>query len=64
MKGTLNVLRSCIKVPSVKRVVVTSSMASVASTGALTPDVIVDETWFVDPAVCEESKVRIVSSFS
>ncbi|KAF3437337.1 hypothetical protein FNV43_RR20090 [Rhamnella rubrinervis] len=56
VKGTLNVLRSCIKVPSVKRVVVTSSMASVASTGALTPNVIVDETWLVDPVVCEESK--------
>ena len=46
VKGTLNVLRSCAKVPSIKRVIVTSSMASVMfNTKLLTPDVIIDETW-------------------
>ena len=46
VKGTLNVLRSCAKVPSIKRVIVTSSMASVMfSKKLLTPDVIIDETW-------------------
>ncbi|KAJ0038521.1 hypothetical protein Pint_23936 [Pistacia integerrima] len=57
VKGTLNVLSSCIKVQSVKRVVVTASLASIVFNGKpLTPDVVVDETWFSDPAFCKESK--------
>ena len=64
VKGTLNVLRSCAKVPSIRRVVVTSSMASVAFTGqTLTPDVVVDETWFSDPTVCEKLKVCVFALF-
>ncbi|XP_068342757.1 cinnamoyl-CoA reductase CAD2-like [Pyrus communis] len=58
LKGTLNVLRSCAKVPSIKRVVITSSMAAVAFNGKpLAPDVVVDESWFSDVAVCEKSKL-------
>ena len=58
VKGTLNVLQSCAKTPSVKRVVLTSSMAAVAYSGKpRTPDVVVDETWFSDPDFCRESKV-------
>ncbi|KAG2671678.1 hypothetical protein I3843_13G006400 [Carya illinoinensis] len=58
LKGTLNVLRSCAKVLSVKRVVITSSMAAVAYNGKpLAPDVTVDEAWFSDPALCERSKL-------
>ncbi|XP_048231877.1 phenylacetaldehyde reductase [Ricinus communis] len=54
IKGTLNVLKSCAKVSSVKRVIITSSMASVMfNRKPLTPDVIIDETWFSDPAYCE-----------
>ncbi|KAL5549535.1 hypothetical protein UlMin_004766, partial [Ulmus minor] len=57
LKGTLNVLKSCAKVPSLKRVVVTSSMGSVIFNGKpLTPEVVVDETWYSDPAFCENSK--------
>ncbi|GLT66314.1 hypothetical protein SLA2020_386840 [Shorea laevis] len=57
VNGTLNVLKSCAKVSSIKRVVLTSSMAAVANTGKpLTPDVLVDETWFSDPDLCEKSK--------
>ncbi|XAR63468.1 Cinnamyl-alcohol dehydrogenase [Bertholletia excelsa] len=57
VKGTLNVLRSCAKVPSVKRVVITSSMASVmVNRRPINPDVVMDETWFSDPAFCEETK--------
>ncbi|XP_021296592.1 cinnamoyl-CoA reductase 1-like [Herrania umbratica] len=57
VKGTLNVLKSCAKVASIKRVVITSSLASVVHNGRpLTPDVVVDETWFSDPVLCEEGK--------
>ncbi|XP_059649138.1 phenylacetaldehyde reductase-like isoform X2 [Cornus florida] len=57
VKGTLSVLRSCAKVPSIKRVVVTSSMASVMSNRKpRNPDVVIDETWFSDKGFCEESK--------
>lgn len=58
MKGTLNVLGSCAKHPSIRRVVLTSSVAAVAYNGKpRTPDVVVDETWFSDPNMCRESKV-------
>ncbi|KAJ9685626.1 hypothetical protein PVL29_017603 [Vitis rotundifolia] len=57
LKGTINVLRSCAKFPSVKRVVVTSSMAAVVFTGKpLTSEVLIDESWFSDPVSCKESK--------
>lgn len=55
VKGTLNVLKSCAKSPSVKRVVLTSSISAVAFTRTpKTPEVVVDETWFSDPDVCRE----------
>ncbi|GLU00308.1 hypothetical protein SLE2022_176850 [Rubroshorea leprosula] len=58
LKGTLNVLKSCTKVPSIKKVVLTSSMAAVTYNGkSLIPDVVVDETWFSDAAFCENSKL-------
>ncbi|GMI78929.1 hypothetical protein like AT5G19440 [Hibiscus trionum] len=57
VKGTLNVLRSCAKVPSIRRVVITSSIAAASVTGKpLTHDVIVNEAWFSDPALCEKLK--------
>lgn len=60
LKGTLNVLTSCAKVASVKRVVFTSSTAAVVYNGnPLTPDTVVDETWFSDPKFCEDSKVLL-----
>ncbi|KAH7865909.1 hypothetical protein Vadar_013001 [Vaccinium darrowii] len=58
VKGTQNVLCSCVKVPSIKRVVVTSSIASVAfNNRPKNPDVVIDETWFSDPVYCEQSKL-------
>ncbi|THU70385.1 hypothetical protein C4D60_Mb08t24420 [Musa balbisiana] len=62
VKGTLNVLASCKK-SSVKKVVVTSSMAAVTcNSKPRTPDVVVDETWFSSPEVCEQQKKWYVLS--
>jgi len=58
VKGTLNVLGSCKKAASVKRVILTSSMAAVVFTeNPLSPDVVVDETSFSIPELCEKAKV-------
>ncbi|KAF3776096.1 Cinnamoyl-CoA reductase 1 [Nymphaea thermarum] len=63
VKGTVNVLRSCAKIPSIRRVVVTSSMAAVAvGRRARTPDAVVDETWFSDADFCREIKSWYVLS--
>ncbi|KAL0464458.1 UNVERIFIED_CONTAM: Tetraketide alpha-pyrone reductase 1 [Sesamum latifolium] len=57
VQGTLNVLRSCSKATSVRRVVVTASIASVTFNNKTKgPGVVVDETWFSDPVFCEESQ--------
>lgn len=59
VKGTINVLSSCLKTSSVKRVVLTSSIAAVAFNGMpRTPETIVDESWFADPDYCRASKVN------
>ncbi|XP_071937546.1 phenylacetaldehyde reductase-like [Coffea arabica] len=57
VKGTLNVLQSCARVSSVKRVVVTSSMASIAYNRAVKDGVVVDESWFSEPSYCVERKL-------
>ncbi|KAJ9698031.1 hypothetical protein PVL29_007238 [Vitis rotundifolia] len=63
LKGTLNVLSSCAKTPTVKRVVVTSSIAAVVYSGKpRTPEVVVDETWFSNQDICEELKLWYVLS--
>lgn len=55
LKGTMNVLLSCAKTPSVKRVVLTSSIAAVVGNGRpLTSDVVVDESWWSDPDYCKQ----------
>ncbi|GAB2218391.1 hypothetical protein Droror1_Dr00001614 [Drosera rotundifolia] len=57
VKGTLNVLASCAKFPSVRRVVLTSSIAAVVLCGRpVSPEVVVDETWFSVPEICKEFK--------
>ncbi|KAK4419581.1 Cinnamoyl-CoA reductase 1 [Sesamum alatum] len=57
LKGTLNVLGSCAKTPSVKRVVLTSSMAAVSANGKpRTPEVVLDETWWSDPEFCRQTQ--------
>ena len=57
VKGTLNVLQSCARVSSVKRVVVTSSMASIAYNRELKNGVVVDESWFSEASYSVERKV-------
>ncbi|XP_027340988.1 cinnamoyl-CoA reductase 1-like [Abrus precatorius] len=58
VKGTLNVLKSCVNLPSLKRVVLTSSIAAVAyNSRPRTPDVVVDETWFSDPDFLRQSQL-------
>ncbi|XP_050387748.1 phenylacetaldehyde reductase-like [Argentina anserina] len=57
LKGTLNVLESCVKARSIKRVIITSSMAAVANNGKpVDSDVTIDESWFSDPDFCEKTK--------
>ncbi|KAI9117791.1 hypothetical protein K1719_011206 [Acacia pycnantha] len=57
VKGTLNVLKSCAKSASVKRAILTSSFAAVLHNGKpLTPDVVIDETWFSSPDICRDMK--------
>ena len=63
VKGTLDILRSCAKFPSIKRVIVTSSIAAImCNRKPLTPNMILDETWFSDPVTCEELKLCIHST--
>ncbi|KAI9078249.1 hypothetical protein K1719_039751 [Acacia pycnantha] len=63
VKGTLNVLKSCAKFPSVRRVVLTSSIVAVAYNGKpRTPEVVVDEAWFSDPDLCRASQLWYVVS--
>ncbi|XP_073139243.1 phenylacetaldehyde reductase-like [Henckelia pumila] len=56
LKGTLNVLGSCAKTPSVKRVVLTSSMAAVAYNGKPRSQVVIDETWWSEPEFCRQKQ--------
>ncbi|KAK3035177.1 hypothetical protein RJ639_034565 [Escallonia herrerae] len=63
VNGTLNVLGACAKAPSVKRVVVTSSVAAVAiNRRPKTADVVIDETWWSDPDFSREMKLWYVLS--
>ncbi|KAK9673634.1 hypothetical protein RND81_12G180200 [Saponaria officinalis] len=57
--GTLNVLASCAKNPTVKRVVFTSSMASVQfNDRPQPPEVVVDETWWSTLEICKLSSLK------
>jgi len=56
VKGTLNVLNACAKASSVKRVVVTSSIAAVIYNSRPRLSAVVDETWFSDAEYCKQSK--------
>lgn len=58
LKGTINVLNTCKKASSVRRVILTSSIAAVLrSQPPVGPNDVVDETFFSDPSLCRETKV-------
>ncbi|XP_051124257.1 phenylacetaldehyde reductase-like [Andrographis paniculata] len=57
VNGTPNVLRSCLRSSSVKRVVLTSSLAAVVvNRKGLDGNAIADETWQSEPGFCEETQ--------
>ncbi|XP_019151068.1 PREDICTED: cinnamoyl-CoA reductase 1-like isoform X1 [Ipomoea nil] len=63
VKGTLTILESCVRTPSMKRVVVTSSIASIfIKRDPITPTNVVDETWYTDKEFAEEAKQWYVLS--
>ncbi|KAH7679257.1 Cinnamyl-alcohol dehydrogenase protein [Dioscorea alata] len=57
VNGTLNVLGSCAKISSIKRVVVTSSTAAVIFNSRCTDDVMVDEAWFSSTDFCKRAEL-------
>ena len=60
VKGTLNVLGSCGKAQSVKRVVLTSSMVTIAfKKPTQNSNPLIDETSFSDPIYAQEMEVTI-----
>ncbi|XP_047308971.1 phenylacetaldehyde reductase-like [Impatiens glandulifera] len=63
LKGTINVLTSCAKShQSIKRVILTSSIAAMLVGTPRTPQTIVDETWFSDPKICKDNQLWYVLS--
>ncbi|XP_050893979.1 phenylacetaldehyde reductase isoform X1 [Lathyrus oleraceus] len=58
VKGTMNVLKSCAKSPSVKRFVFTSSIVTALYSGKpRNPEAVVDETWFSNPDFLRNKKM-------
>ncbi|KAH6765885.1 Rossmann-fold superfamily protein [Perilla frutescens var. hirtella] len=63
VKGALNVVGSCLKAQCVKRVVLTSSMATImANKFTQTTNVLFDETWFSDPLFAQENQLWYILS--
>lgn len=59
VKGTLNVLTSCAKASSIRRVILSSSSVAMLRTGRpLTPETVVDETWFSTLEGCEAALAK------
>ncbi|XP_019151136.1 PREDICTED: cinnamoyl-CoA reductase 1-like [Ipomoea nil] len=57
VNGTLNVLESCVRTPSVKRIVLTSSTATIMyKPNPISPTDVIDDTWFSDKEFAEETK--------
>ncbi|KAL3843311.1 hypothetical protein ACJIZ3_000714 [Penstemon smallii] len=60
--GTLNVLRSCKKTPSLRRVVFTSSSSTVRAREGLVPSVPLDESSWSSTELCEKLEIWYVLS--
>lgn len=59
VKGTLNVLTSCAKAFSIRRVILSSSSVAMVRTGRpLTHETVVDETWFSTLEGCEAALAK------
>lgn len=59
IEGTLNVLRSCKKNPSLRRVVITSSSSTVRARDDFDPKIPVDESTWSSVELCEKLQVYI-----
>ncbi|MCO5553392.1 hypothetical protein L7F22_006913 [Adiantum nelumboides] len=57
VKGTRNVLNACGKAKSIKRVVLTSSVAAVLYSPTRKTEDVVDESFFSDPTYCQQNKL-------
>ncbi|KAK9286539.1 hypothetical protein L1049_014937 [Liquidambar formosana] len=57
IEGTLNVLRSCNKNPSLKRVVITSSSSTVRARDDFDPNIPLDESSWSSVELCERLQV-------
>eukprot|EP00250_Pteridium_aquilinum_P019005 c24250_g2_i1 orf=42-1013(+) len=57
LKGTINVLNACAKAKSVRRVVLTSSIAAVLCTPSRKPEDVVDERFYSDADYCRQNNL-------
>ncbi|KAH7279311.1 hypothetical protein KP509_37G014100 [Ceratopteris richardii] len=62
VNGTRNVLNACGKAKSVRRVIMTSSVAAVSYTPSRKPEDIVDESFFSDVVYCRQNNLWYQSS--
>ncbi|CAM6106349.1 unnamed protein product [Calypogeia fissa] len=56
LKGTMNVLQAAAKANSVKRIILTSSVAAVSYTDRPKSGVVIDESWWSDPDFCKQNE--------
>ncbi|CAM6101932.1 unnamed protein product [Calypogeia fissa] len=56
LKGTMNVLQAAAKANSVKRVILTSSVAAVSYANRPKSGVVIDESWWSDPDFCKQNE--------
>lgn len=63
IEGTLNVLRSCKKNPSLRRVILTSSSSTVRVRDDFDPNIPLDETFWSSVELCERLQVTLFKFF-
>lgn len=57
VEGTLNILRSCARTPSIRRIVMTSSSAAVRVNDTYAPGAVLDDSSWSSLEFCEKHKV-------